>query len=713
MIRKIFFVALSGILAINILAQEKKFLTVRDIYEDPALNNKEFYSFKFAWKGDTEHLTYFKTVNDSAKQLVGYDPVRKNEYVILDGNDLVGMLTIDDIKNIQWSPDGENLVTIKDNDIYIVDVKNKRYRRLTKDGRKKSDVRFSNNGEYISFIKNHNLWLIDLKTEELEQITTEGNDSIYFGELDWVYPEELQISSGYCWSPDDKYIAFLKLDESKVGKYPIIYQDSIYPKIYWEYYPKAGTDNPGVEVGLINISNKRINWITLPWIDVEYIARIDWSNSNELYIQTLNRNQNILRLYRYDIRDGRVKLVIEEKDPFWVNIKDLYYYFKDSDRILWYSERSGYTHLYLYDSNGKLLKTLTSGEWNVTKLYGVDEEEDWIYFASTKDSYLERHIYRVNIKSGKIYRLDDKPGTNDGIFSNELNYFLCINSRLDEPLNAILYDSNGNKITDIYKNKNWDEDKYLMPDYLFVKMKSHNGDSLTGVIFYPYNFNPEKKYPVLVYVYGGPHVQVVQNSFINPWHLLLTQRGYILFSLDNRGSAARGRDWERKIYLRFGKYELDDQLAGVDYLRSLPYIDTNRIGIWGWSFGGYMTLMALTKEPDVFKIGIAIAPVTDWRYYDTIYTERYMGLPQYNKDGYYNSSPINFVKNIKSKLFLAHGLTDDNVHFQNTEQFVKKLIENNIHFKFLVYPEKKHGIRGDKARIHLFEEMTNFIEENL
>jgi len=694
-------------------AGEIKKLEVRDLYTDPAFSSRDFYQKNFQWRPGANQLTYVEC-KDTVAYLLGINIPLNTVDTLLKSMELRGeRIKADAFKNYRWFPEGRKLLIQAGNSFFIIDPVKKTCNKLLEEKSSISYVQISPGGKYISYIKNHNIFAVDIAKNRSLQLTKEGNDSVLYGELDWVYPEELEIKSGYVWSPDEKYIAFLKMDERKVGKFPIVYADSIYPQIYFEYYPKAGTTNPSVSVGIIKLGSGKIRWINIPWVDLEYIARIDWGSETELYIQALNRSQNVLRLYRYDIKKNKLKKIIEEKDPYWLNIRDLYYFFKKDDKILWYSEQSGYAHFYLYSSNGKFIKQITQGKWEVTSLYGVDENNGVIFFGGTRDSYLERHIYAVNIRTGEIKRIDRKPGVNRAVFSSTFRYYLCINSKLDEPLNASILTDSGKPVLKVYKNEHWDREKYGMPDYQFIKIKSDNGDTLCGLMLYPYNFDPEKRYPVLIYVYGGPHAQVVQNRFINGWHLLLTQRGYIVFSLDNRGSAGRGKDWERKIYLQFGKYELADQLKGVEYLKSLSYVDTNRIGIWGWSFGGYMTLMALTKAPTIFKMGIAVAPVTDWRFYDTIYTERYMGLPKYNKDGYYTSSPINFVENLRSKLLIVHGLADDNVHFQNTYAFINKLINLNKHFKILVYPGKKHGIRGKDARIHLFEEMTKFVEQNL
>ena len=537
---------------------------------------------------------------------------------------------------------------------------------------------------------------------------------MYNGELDWVYPEELDIRSGYQWSPDSRNIAFMQMDESNVPKFPIPDWTNPHPDIYWEYYPKAGDQNPEVRLGIIDISEDKVVWINLDSPDIEYIPRFDWlPNSETLAVQTLNRGQNHLKLYFVNTVSGNCRLILEEKDPYWLNITDLYYFFKNRENFIWYSEQDGFMHLYLYDYEGNIIEQLTKGKWCVTELNDVDEKKEIVYFTSTKESVLERHIYSLSLKTKKVIKIDKGKGTHSGNFSPLFHYYIERFSRIDIPTKLYLTTVKGKKVKVLFQNDEFDKDKYGFGTTRFKEITAEDGATLYCSLLYPRDFDPKRKYPVLIYVYGGPHAQLVCNRFVNTWHQLLAQRGYLVFALDNRGSYGRGRDWERKIYLQLGKCELQDQLAGVNYLKSLNYVDSDRIGIWGWSYGGYMTLYSLCKAPDIFKTGIAVAPVTDWKYYDTIYTERYMGLPKDNTLGYKKSAPINFVDQLKANFLLVHGMADDNVHFQQSASFINELIKYNKHFQFMTYPRRKHGISDKDARIHLFETMTKFIEENL
>ncbi|MEJ2635519.1 MAG: prolyl oligopeptidase family serine peptidase, partial [Calditrichia bacterium] len=385
------------------------------------------------------------------------------------------------------------------------------------------------------------------------------------------------------------------------------------------------------------------------------------------------------------------------------------YFFKNKNRFIWGSEQSGYNHLYLYDYNGTLLQPLTQGDWAVTSLEGVDENKGLVYYVSTEKDLLERQLYVVNLKGQDKTMLTAKEGFNEISMAPHAKYYLDDFSAPLTPGQISMHQADGKFLADVNVRKAPDYSEYnlVMPEYFTIK--SDSGLTYHASMIKPPDFDPAKKYPVLVYVYGGPHSQVVAKNFTNPWHQMMAQKGFIVFMMDNRGTANRGRKWETAIYRDLGRIELIDQLRGISYLKSLPYVDANRINIWGWSYGGYMTLYALTHS-DVFHAGTAVAPVTDWRYYDSIYTERYMGLPSENEKGYQESAPLNYAGQLKGKLFLAHGSDDDNVHFQNSVQFIHRLIDSDLLYRFQVYPNQSHSIRSIPDRIQLFQSITRFFE---
>lgn len=702
----------------NINAEENHQLTVSDLYNDPGLSRYKYREKNIIWTPDGKCVAYFENIDTTQIALLRMNARSKTIDTIFVSSQLLWFGENDTIKmdhkNYKWSPVGNKLLLRGEKDLFIYNIEEKSLDRVTTDKDSKSDVKFSPDAKWLSYIKNHDIWITKIDTKENLQLTKDGNDSLYNGELDWVYPEELDIRSGYQWSPDSRNIAFMQMDESNVPKFPIPDWTNPHPDIYWEYYPKAGDQNPEVRLGIIDISEDKVVWINLESPDIEYIPRFDWlPNSETLAVQTLNRGQNHLKLYFVNTVSGDCRLILEEKDPYWLNITDLYYFFKNRENFIWYSEQDGFMHLYLYNYEGNIIEQLTKGKWCVTELNDVDEKKEIVYFTSTKESVLERHIYSLSLKTKKVIKIDKGKGTHSGNFSPLFHYYIERFSRIDIPTKLYLTSVKGKKVKVLFQNDEFDKDKYGFGTTRFKEITAEDGATLYCSLLYPRDFDPKKKYPVLIYVYGGPHTQLVCNRFVNTWYQLLAQRGYLVFALDNRGSYGRGRDWERKIYLQLGKCELQDQLAGVNYLKSLNYVDSDRIGIWGWSYGGYMTLYSLCKAPDIFKTGIAVAPVTDWKYYDSIYTERYMGLPKDNTLGYKKSAPLNFVEQLKANFLLVHGMADDNVHFQQSASFINELIKYNKHFQFMTYPRRKHGISDKDARIHLFETMTKFIEENL
>ena len=556
----------------------------------------------------------------------------------------------------------------------------------------------------VGFVEDGKLKIIIRRTGEVRTLTPDGNKETLYGRTDWVYGEELDLRKGFWWSPDSRHLLFLKFDETRVKAYPILNFIPLYGDIFNEKYPKAGEENPKVEIGIVDNFGK-ISWI--PYRD-EYVGRAGWIDSTRVYFITLNRAQNRLKLWLYDTVSRRKSLLLEEKWKTWINLTGNFSFYKD--RLIWGSERDGHSHLYLYRlkrNSLKLKRQLTRGQWEVTGFYGTNGRR--IYFQANRPSIVEKHIYSVDFK-GRLRRLTYLPGSHYATFSPDFRYFLDFHSDFLVP-HEFLLNRVGGKPVRLFGGRSIEKLGLVMPE---IRKINVNGMTYYTMMIKPPAFNPSKKYPVIIYVYGGPHAQVVQRGWRGSIFLTnqyLAQHGFIVFSLDNRGSYGRGKKWEDWIYKRFGKYELEDQLAGVKYLKSLSFVDGERIGIWGWSYGGFMTLTAMLKAPDVFKAGFAVAPVTDWRYYDTIYTERYMRTPGENPDGYKESSPVNFASNLKGKLYIAHGTSDDNVHFQNTVAMVKKLLDNRKSFGVMLYPLQKHGISA--YRLDVFKRLVKFFQNNL
>ena len=716
---RIFRICLYLILNISIiLAENPRKLTVREIIDDPGLNARAYLQKQFTWtpKGDgvlfleknkTQNCDLLEFSLNSLKidTVFIYDQLKWKSDTHTVQLDPSGFLS---------APDGFRYLLTGENDLFLYDERDASVVRLTNDGTKKSNPKFSPNGKWVSYIRNHNIWIVNCESKNAIQLTNDGNESIFNGEADWVYDEEFDLEQAYQWSPDSKMIAYCQFNENGITRYPLVDWSPMHPRIEWQYYPNAGEKIPEVKVFAVDIMTQKIIGMNNFQSKNEYIVRIDWlTDTNLVAIQSINRLQNCQKVAYGNPQTSQTKVVLEQKDPYWLNITDLYYFMKNSRNFIYYSEIDNFMHLYLYDFEGNLIKPITSGDWMVTELNGINEKDSLVYFTATKKSVLERHIYSVHLGSGAISQIDSGDGVHSAVFSPDLKYYLDFFSNVNSQVDVRIIQNNGRKITDLYHNNDFSPQKYNFGVTRFIKLPAIDGDSLYASLLYPSDFDPQKKYPVIVYVYGGPGVQVVQNRYRGAWTQLLAQQGYLIFSLDNRGSYGRGRYWERRIYQQLGKIELQDQLDGVKYLKSLPYIDPGRIGIWGASYGGYMTLYALTKTPEVFKTGIAISPVMDWKYYDALYTERYLGLPVNNQNIYKESAPLNYVNQIKANFLLIHGTYDDNVHLQQSLEFIDELISNNVRFELMLYPGRKHGITDREGQIHMYETFLEFFQRNL
>jgi dipeptidyl-peptidase-4 len=574
-------------------------------------------------------------------------------------------------------------------------------------------------GNKVAFVKNNNLYWQDLESGKTTQITSDGEwNKIINGASDWVYEEELELVRAFEWSPDGKNIAFFRFDESNVKEFSMDIYGDLYPEEYTFKYPKAGEENSKVSIHIYNLETKKTIQANLGsgW---EYVARIEWTkNPKKLAVQTLNRHQNDLNILLVDATSGEAKNIYNEKSATYIEIPNHLTFLDNGNEFVLLSEKDGFKHIYLYNMKGEMVKQLTKGNWEVTDFYGVDQVNQKIYFQSAKDSPLQREIDVVDIKSGEMTCLSSKKGANDADFSKNFAYYINYYSNANTPQYITLNNSKGKEIRVLQDNARLKETikKFEWQEKEFFTINNADGDELNAWMIKPANFDASKKYPVFMFVYGGPGSQTVQDQWgsgNDSWFQMLAQNGYLVVSVDNRGTGARGANFKKVTYKQLGKYEVEDQIDAAKYLASQSYVDPERIGIFGWSYGGYMTSLCLTKGADVFKMGIAVAPVTTWRYYDTIYTERYMQTPQENPSGYDDNSPINHVKKLKGKYFLIHGMADDNVHYQNAVDMSTALIEMNKPFDQFSYPNKNHGIYGGLTRMHLYTMMTEYIYKNL
>ncbi|HET6932865.1 MAG TPA: S9 family peptidase [Candidatus Acidoferrum sp.] len=580
-----------------------------------------------------------------------------------------------------------------------------------------ADAKISPNGKFVSFVRDHDLWLVSIASGKEFAVTRGGTEAVRNGELDWVYGEELGIKTAYWWSPDSSAIAFLEMDERKVSQYPTVNFLSPSGEAEMKRYPVAGSSNPTVRVLVASLNGDEPHAMdTGDKVDI-YIPRVNWlTDSKHLAIQRLNRTQTEIDLLVSNATNGESRVVLSEKDQYWINVSDDLHFLKDGKRFLWSSERSGYRHLYLYDLSGKELAQLTKGEWEVTALNAVDEAEGFVYFTATEKSPLERHLYRIALDGSRFARVTKGEGTHEVVFSPTAAAFYATSSNVGTPPRQDVYRADGSRIVSINENKAADLAVYHLSPVEFLTVRSHDNILLNASMIKPPDFNPQKKYPVIVYTYGGPRAQVVRNEWGGAnflWHQLMAQKGYIIFSLDNRGSNGRGHLFEEPIHFRLGAQELSDQRDGAQYLKSLPYVDPKRIGIWGWGYGGHMTLHAVFEDPEDFKAGFACDPVADWRYYDTIYTERYLGLLPENEESYQESSPVKNAEKLRGKLLIAHGTSDENVHFANTLAVINDLIKAGKYVEVLAFPGRGHGISDPPARRLLMERATQFFLDNL
>ena len=606
---------------------------------------------------------------------------------------------------------------------FVYDIKSKKLVKLSAGG-KQSFATFSPDGTKIAFVRQNNLFMVDLNTMAERQITTDGKwNNIINGMCDWVYEEEFSFAKAFFWSPDSRKIAFYTFDESKVPEYNMQMWGKLYPTDYRYKYPKAGEPNSAVSISVYNLVDTKTVKMDLGKETDLYIPRIRWTiNTNVLSISRLNRYQNKMELIHADAFTGRTTTILIEESRTYVDVEnfgDDLTYLADGKSFIMSSEKDGYKHLYQYDMSGREVRKITSGNWEVDNFYGIDESTNTLYFTSTEIASIERHLYSISLDGKVKKKLSAERGMNSANFSPDFKYFILNNSASNSPLKVSLYRSANTQLIKVLEDNADLRARltgYNISPKEFTVIKTADGVELNSWMIKPANFDPNKKYPLLMFVYGGPGSQQVLNQYDGAnfyWYQILAQKGYIVACVDNRGTGGRGSEFKKCTYLNLGKLEVHDQIEAAKYFGKLPFIDAARIGIQGWSYGGFMASNCLFQGADVFKAAIAVAPVTNWRYYDTVYTERFLRTPQENPSGYDDNSPVTHAKNLKGNFLLVHGTGDDNVHFQNAVALEDALIKNNKQFQSFYYPNKNHGIAGGNTRLHLYTMMTNFLEKNL
>lgn len=597
-------------------------------------------------------------------------------------------------------------------------------RKLTKlfDRGKQLYATFNPRADKVAFVFENNLYFRDLATGNLAQLTEDGEQNkIINGSTDWVYEEELSFAQAFSWSPDGQHIACYRFDESEVKQFTMTnYHDELYPEYYTFKYPKVGEANSKVDIFVYNLESGKAVKADLGAEQDIYIPRVKWAGPGQLCIYRLNRHQNELELLLADPETGKTSRLLYEKSKYYIS-EELYddlVFLEGGKQFVWASEKDGWKHLYLYDMNGREVRQLTKGQWEVDAFYGVDEKNGRLYYQAAEKSPLERQVYSIGLDGKDKQVLAGAAGWNAAQFSSTYDYYVVTHSTANSPAAYTVYDRKGKPLRVIEENRQLKEkmQAYGVQPVEFFRFTTGDGVELNGWMIKPRDFKENRQYPVLMTQYGGPGSQEAIDHWLGLdywWYQMLAQEGYVVACVDNRGTGGRGEEFKKMTYMQLGHYETIDQVEAARYLGKLPYTDPARIAIFGWSYGGYMSSLCILKGNDVFKAAIAVAPVTNWKWYDTIYTERFMRTYKENEDGYRNNSPVYFADRLKGDYLLVHGMGDDNVHFQHTAEMANALIAANKQFETYFYPNRNHGIYGGNTRLHLYTKMTGFLKESI
>ncbi len=701
-------------------------LTLERIYASRDYTPKQV---EVQWMGDGRHYTELEPVAEGRADLYRVDARSGERELLVKGSDLVPGPGAEPIliEDYTFSADESKLLIFSDVEriwrhsergtYWVWDLEEQRLTPVSRKPGLQLYAKLSPNAERVAFVRDHNIYITELASGEEVALTEDGDENVINGASDWVYEEELVLSDAFRWSPDGRRIAFWRFDQSAIPPFYLINQMALYPKLEAVRYPKAGTDNSQVQLGVIDLETGKTRWIDSGVDPDGYIARMEFANSStEIWFQTLNRHQNRMELKLADLETGRSHTIMADTDPAWVDLNEPEW-IEGGDRFVYLSERDGYAHLYLFERDGDLVGKLTDGEWDVAELVGADSKRKIVYFTGYADGPLARPLYRVGLNGSGFERISPPVGRSAATFDPTYTYYIDSYSKAGVPPVVTLRKADGKAVRTLEGNSAMRDRLEALglnpPEFIKIPV---DGAELNAWLLKPPDFDPAKTYPLLMYVYGGPGSQTVTDSWGGDrylWHQIMAREGYLVASVDNRGTGGRGVDFKKITYLNLGEYETADQIAAARHLGGLPYVDASRIGIWGWSYGAYMASLSLFRGSDVFKAAISVAPVTHWRLYDTIYTERYMRTPEENPDGYARSAPLTYADRLQGNFLLVHGTGDDNVHPQNSILLVERLIESNKQFDFRVYPNKAHSISGPSFRVNLFEMMTAFLQENL
>ena len=720
-------------------------LTIERVFSDPDLNGKLPKQVNFSPDGTRVTYLQGRTTDFNQQDLWEYSIKEDSNRLLINSSLLLPVeKTLDDVEiarrermrtsargivEYSWADNGTALVFSLGGDIYIYDfitASSKTLRQITKTPVFETDPKLSPKANYVSFIRDQDIFVVELTTGKEWQLTDDGAGTVKNGMAEFVAMEEMERDTGYWWSPDESQIVFTQIDETpvEIAQRYLIYPDAF--KVTDERYPRAGTKNVLIKLGVVRLNDKLVRWIDLGQENDIYIPRVKWlPDSQGVVFQRLSRDQKTLELLLADPDTGKTSTILQEKSDTWINLHNDIYLFKHTPRFIWSSERNGFKHLYLYNLDGTLLRQLTSGKWVVNSLLHVDEKTATVYFDGFADTPLEKHLYRTGLedRDESIRRITKQQGWHDIEFPKSGGSYLDRFSDPGNPPNMSVHSIDGSITGYVIRNaldKNHPYFPYLgshtQPEYNTIT--AVDGQTLYYSLHKPRNFDPDKQYPVIIEVYGGPGVQrvsrhwdVSRNRYL--WHQFLTRHGYLVFMLDNRGGPHRGKAFEDPIYHQFSFTELEDQKQGALHLKNLPFVDNKRIGLYGWSYGGYMSLMSIFREPEIFKVVVSGAPVIDWRLYDTFYTERYMGLPQINRQGYRLSNVLTYANDLKGQLMVIHGMADDNVLFQNSTLLISKLQKQDFPFEVMFYPGQTHRFFDQKITSHLHKTIVRFFDKNL
>jgi len=740
---------LGGQVAAQRPAPDSSILTVDRIFASPEFRGGSLSAL--AWLSDGAGYTTLEPAagGKPGKDLVRHDAETGLKTILVPASRLVptGDSTPLEVEEYSWSPDGRRLLIFTNSqqvwrtntrgDYWVLDLAGWTLKKLGGNGPPSTLMfaKFSPDGGRVGWVRygEYNVYVEDFASGKLTQLTHDGSRTTINGTFDWVYEEELGLQDGWRWNPDGQSIAYWQLDATGVRDF-LLYDvtDSLYAFTIPVQYPKAGQTNSAGRVGVVSAGGGETRWLNIPGDPRNnYIARMEWvpakGGSKELVIQHMNRLQDTLHVMLADAQTGQVRTLFTEADVPWVEHFDQLQFLNGGKDILWMSERSGWSQLYLISRDGGTPRPFTTGEFDVFGVVRVDTIGKWVYYMASPDNPMQRYLYRINYaKRGPVQRItpQGEPGWHNYSLSPTGRFAVHTYSRFGVPPTISLLGLPENRMLRTLVDNAALKAKLgtlRLGATEFRQVDIGNGIKLNAAFIKPPNFDSTggaggARYPVFFYVYGGPGSQTVTDNWGGQnylWYQMLAQRGYIVASVDNRGTGARGKAWRKIVYKQLGVVETQDQAAAARAIGRLPYVDSTRIGIWGWSYGGFMTLNVLTQAPDVYRMGIAVAPVTHWKYYDTIYTERYNGLPQDNAAGYDKGSPLTYAKNLKGRLLIVHGSGDDNVHFQNTQAMINALVDANRPFSLMVYPNRNHGIYGGSTRQHLYTLLTKFVEENL